>query len=71
MSKACDSHVSSGSSAALIPPCAAFECERTGWTLQMIPTEMPCSAAARGGSLAGQTGSDHENVMVWSARHGR
>ena len=33
-------------SAALIPPCAAFECERTGWTLLMIPTETPSSAAA-------------------------
>ena len=47
MSKACDSQESSTSSAALIPPCAAFECERTGWTLLMIPTETPFSAAAR------------------------
>ena len=47
MSKACDSQESSGLSAALIPPWAAFECERTGWTLETIPTETPCSAAAR------------------------
>src|ERR1700761_2730004 len=30
-----------------MPPWAAFECERTGWTLLMIPTDTPCSAAAR------------------------
>src|SRR4051794_5275196 len=47
VSKACDSQESSGASAALIPPWAAFECERTGWTLEMIPTDTPASAAAR------------------------
>ena len=47
MSKACDSQESSGLSAALIPPCAALECERTGWTLLTMPTETPSSAAAR------------------------
>ena len=36
MSNACDSHESSGSSAAFIPPWAAFEWDRTGWTLEMI-----------------------------------
>ena len=36
-----------GFSAALIPPWAALECERTGWTLEMIPTDAPASAAAR------------------------
>ena len=46
MSKACDSQESSGLRAALIPPWAAFECERTGWTLLMIPTETPSWAAA-------------------------
>src|SRR4051794_27833188 len=30
-----------------MPPWAAFECERTGWTLLTIPTDTPCSAAAR------------------------
>src|SRR5438094_940959 len=30
-----------------MPPCAAFECERTGWTFDMIATETPSSAAAR------------------------
>ena len=34
-------------SAALIPPWAALECDRTGWTLEMMPTEAPPSAAAR------------------------
>ena len=31
-------------SAALIPPCAALECERTGWTLLTMP---PSSVATR------------------------
>src|SRR6476469_3434064 len=30
-----------------MPPWAAFEWERTGWTLLMIPTDTPSSAAAR------------------------
>src|SRR2546423_12001426 len=30
-----------------MPPWAAFECERTGWTFDMIATETPSSAAAR------------------------
>ena len=47
MSKACDSHESSGFSAALMPPAAALECERTGWTLDMIATVAPSRAAAR------------------------
>src|SRR3954469_16682549 len=29
-----------------MPPCAAFECERTGWTLARMPTDTPSSAAA-------------------------
>ena len=33
--------------AALIPPWAALECERTGWTLLTMPTDTPSSAAAR------------------------
>ena len=47
VSNACDSHESSGLSAALIPPAAALECERTGWTLLMIATVAPALAAAR------------------------
>ena len=47
MSNACDSHESSGFSAALMPPAAAFECERTGWTLDMMATVAPASAAAK------------------------
>src|SRR3954447_18240458 len=30
-----------------MPPAAATECERTGWTLLMIATVAPASAAAR------------------------
>src|SRR2546421_2549228 len=30
-----------------MPPAAALECERTGWTLERIATVEPCSAAAR------------------------
>src|SRR3954467_10758990 len=30
-----------------MPPWAALECERTGWTLDRIPTDTPSSAAAR------------------------
>ena len=30
-----------------MPPAAALECERTGWTLLTIATEAPASAAAR------------------------
>src|SRR5258708_16955601 len=30
-----------------MPPAAATECERTGWTLLMIATLAPCCAAAR------------------------
>src|SRR3954453_10802476 len=29
-----------------MPPWAAFEWERTGWTFERIPTDTPCSAAA-------------------------
>src|SRR3954466_9830695 len=46
VSYACDSHVSSGFSAALIPPAAATVVERTVWTLLMIATVSPSSAAA-------------------------
>ncbi len=46
MSNACDSHESSGFSAALMPPAAALECDRTGWTLLMIATVAPERAAA-------------------------
>ena len=46
MSNACDSHESSGFSAALMPPAAALECDRTGWTLLMIATVAPERAAS-------------------------
>ena len=64
MSKACDSHESSGLSAALMPPWAAFECERTGWTLEMIPTDAPVLGGCEGGALAGEAGSDDEDVVL-------
>src|SRR4051812_26280401 len=47
VSNACDSHESSGLRAALMPPAAALECERTGWTLDRMATVAPASAAAR------------------------
>jgi hypothetical protein len=47
VSNACDSQVSSGFSAALMPPAAATECDLTGWTLEMIATVAPVCAAAR------------------------
>ena len=58
MSKAWDSQVSCGLRAALIPPWAAFECERTGWTLEMIPTDAPRFRCGEGCALAGEAGSD-------------
>src|ERR1039458_5187699 len=46
VSYACERQSSSTLIAALIPPAAATECERTGWTLLMIPTLAPFWAAA-------------------------
>ena len=42
-----------------MPPWAAFECERTGWTLEMIPTDAPVLRRRKGGALAGEAGSDY------------
>src|SRR3954451_21808019 len=47
VSKGCDAQLSSGFRAAFMPPWAAFECERTGWTLDRSATDTPSSAAAR------------------------
>ena len=63
MSKACDSQESSGLSAALMPPAAALECERTGWTLLMIATVAPALGSRKGGPLTGQPGADDQDVM--------
>ena len=63
MSNACDSHESSGLSAALMPPAAALECERTGWTLLMIATRRPRPRRREGGALAGEAGADDEDVV--------
>src|ERR1700689_1826886 len=46
VSYACERQSSSTLMAALMPPAAATECERTGWTLLMIATLAPFSAAA-------------------------
>src|SRR3954462_7645362 len=47
VSKAWLRQSSAGLMAALMPPAAATEWERTGWTLLMIATVAPASAAAR------------------------
>src|SRR3954452_7623384 len=36
-----------------MPPAAATECERTGWTLETTATEAPASAAASGARWPG------------------
>ena len=46
VSKACERQSSAGLMAALMPPAAATECERTGWTLLNSATDAPASAAA-------------------------
>ena len=63
MSNACDSHVSSGFSAALMPPAAATEWERTGWTFEMIATVAPVCGGRQRGALTGQPGADDQYVM--------
>ena len=63
MSNACDSHESSGFSAALMPPAAALECERTGWTLLMIATVAPSRGRRQRGALAGEAGADDQDVV--------
>ena len=83
MSNACDSHESSGFSAALMPPAAALECERTGWTLLMIATVAPARAAASAArwparpapmirtscaGMAGESISRTARVGVWLSR---
>ena len=51
--------------AALMPPAAATECERTGWTLLMIATLAPSRGGRQGGALAGETGPDDQDVVCW------
>ena len=63
MSNACDSQVSSGLSAALMPPAAATECERTGWTLEMIATVAPVLGGGERRALTGKSGADDQNVV--------
>ena len=63
MSNACDSQLSSGLSAALIPPAAATECERTGWTFETIATDAPACGGGQRGSLSGKAGADDQHVV--------
>ena len=52
-----------------MPPAAATECERTGWTLLMIATVAPRVGGGEGGALAGEAGADDQDVVCWhSAR---
>ena len=46
-----------------MPPAAATECERTGWTLEMIATVAPALGRRERRSLAGQSGADDQYVM--------
>ena len=64
MSKACDSQESLGLSAALMPPWAALECERTGWTLRDDPDRDALLGRGQGGALAGESRSDHQYVVL-------
>ena len=64
MSKACDSHESSGLRAALIPPWAALECERTGWTLETIADRDALLGRRQGGALPGESRPDHQYVVL-------
>ena len=63
MSNAWDSQLSSGLSAALIPPAAATECERTGWTLEMIADRRAGLCGRQRSPLAGQPGADDQHVV--------
>ena len=51
-----------------MPPCAAFECERTGWTLLMIPTETPSSAAASAARWPASPAPISKYIVVRHAR---
>ena len=63
MSNACDSHESSGFSAALMPPAAAFECERTGWTLRHDRHRRARVGGRERGALTGEAGADDQDVV--------
>ena len=64
MSKACDSQQSPSWSAALIPPWAAFECERTGWTLRDDPDRHALLGRRQRRALPGEAGADHQYVVL-------
>ena len=65
MSKACDSGLSSPAlpSAALMPPSAAPEWLRVGWSFETIATSAPASWASIAARIPAQPGTDHENVV--------
>ena len=63
VSYACERQSSSTLIAALIPPAAATECERTGWTLLMIATLEPVCGGGESGALAREAGADDQDVM--------
>ena len=48
-----------------MPPAAATECERTGWTLLMIATRRARVGGGEGGALAGEAGADDQDVVCW------
>src|SRR3954463_13621760 len=55
-----------------MPPWAALECERTGWTFDRIPTETPSSAAAsaarcpaRPGPITSASGRGKAGASLW------
>jgi hypothetical protein len=62
VSNACDSQESCGSSAALIPPWAALECEPDRMNLRDDPTDAPASAAAE--RRAGREARPNDQYVV-------
>ncbi len=65
VSYACECQSSSTLIAALMPPAAATECERTGWTLLMIATLAPFLRGRQRGALAREAGPDDQDVVCW------
>src|ERR1700748_1817241 len=77
VSNAWDSHESAGWGAAWMPPAAATECERTGWTLETMPTVAPACAAARAARWAAtpapmiRTSWEGMPTILWKPRRRR
>ena len=68
MSKACDSGLSSPAfpSAALIPPSAAPEWLRVGWSLETIATSAPASCASIAARIPAQPAPTTRTSCVFS-----